>query len=178
MDGDRRYVVLTAVGPDRPGLVNQVSSLFDEAGASIEDSRMAILGGEFAMIILISGDAGAIERAKGIVAVAERDLGLRCVLKETSPAHPPTDYLLCRIEVSGADRPGIVHAIAAILAGRGINVATLESRLSYAPFSATPMFVLEAALQIPSKTALSEVRADLAAACDEENLDFHLEPSA
>ena len=54
MDGDRRYVVLTAVGPDRPGLVNQLSSLIREAGASIEDSRMAILGGEFAMILLVS----------------------------------------------------------------------------------------------------------------------------
>ena len=175
MDGDRRYVVLTAVGPDHPGLVNQLSSLIREAGASIEDSRMAILGGEFAMILLISGPTGAIERVKEIGA-HESDLGLRCVVKETSPAHPPADYLLYRIEVSGADRPGIVQAIAAILANCGINVATLESRLSYAPFSATPMFMLEATLQVPSKTALSDLRNDLNATCEEENLDFHLEP--
>jgi glycine cleavage system transcriptional repressor len=178
MDGDRRYVVLTAVGPDRPGLVNQLSSLIREAGASIEDSRMAILGGEFAMILLVSGPAGAIERVHGIGAQVEGDLGLRCIMKETSPAHPPSDYLLYRIEVSGADRPGIVQAVAAILAKSGINVATLESRLSYAPFSATPMFMLEATLQVPSKTALSDLRSDLAATCEEENLDFHLEPGA
>ena len=176
MDGDRRYVVITAVGPDRPGLVNQLSSLIREAGASIEDSRMAILGGEFAMILLISGPAGAIERVKEIPA-HEGDLGLRCIVKETAP-HAPSDYLLYRIEVSGADRPGIVQAIAAILANHGINVATLESRLSYAPFSATPMFMLEATLQVPSKTALSDLRSDLAATCEDENLDFHLEPGA
>ena len=177
MDGDRRYVVLTAVGPDRPGLVNQLSSFIREAGASIEDSRMAILGGEFAMILLISGPAGAIERVKEIPA-HEGDLGLRCILKETSPAHAPSDYLLYRIEVSGADRPGIVQSIAAILASSGINVATLESHLSYAPFSATPMFMLQATLQVPSKTALADLRHDLAATCEEENLDFHLEPGA
>ena len=171
-------MVLTAVGPDRPGLVNDLSSLIREADASIEDSRMAILGGEFAMILLISGPPGAIERAKEIGGRVEGQLGLRCLLKETSPAHPPSDYLLYRIEVSGADRPGIVQAIAAILANCGINVATLESRLSYAPFSATPMFVLEATLQVPSKTALSDLRSDLGATCEEENLDFHLEPSA
>jgi glycine cleavage system regulatory protein len=57
-------------------------------------------------------------------------------------------------------------------------VATLESHLSYAPFSATPMFMLEATLQVPSKTALSDLRNDLAATCEEENLDFHLEPGA
>lgn len=176
MDGDRRYVVLTAVGPDRPGLVNQLSLLIREAGASIEDSRMAILGGEFAMIVLISGPPGAIERTQGIGQRVERELGLRCILKETSPAPPLSDYLPYRIEVSGADRPGIVQAVAAILADRGINVATLESRLSHAPFCATALFVLDATLQIPSKIALSEVRQDLAAACEAENLDFRLEP--
>ena len=178
MDGDRRYVVLTAVGSDRPGLVNQLSSLIREAGAGIEDSRMAILGGEFAMILLVSGPAGAIERVEKMGGQVEADLGLRCILKETSPVQPRSDSLPYRIEVSGADRPGIVQAITAILAGRGINVASLESRVSYAPFSATPLFVLEAALQVPLTTALSDLRADLAATCDEENLDFQLQPGA
>ena len=176
MDGDRGYVVLTAVGPDRPGLVNALASLIRDAGANIEDSRMAILGGEFAVILLISGSSGTVERAKEIGARIERELELRCILTETSPARSPSDYLPYRIDVSGADRPGIVQVIAAILAGRGINVASLESRLTYAPFSATPMFVLEASLQVPSKIVLSELRSELAATCEEENLDFRLEP--
>jgi glycine cleavage system transcriptional repressor len=175
MDEKRGYLVLTAVGPDRPGLVNDLSSLIEAAGANLEDSRMAILGGEFAMILLISGPADAIDRARQIGAQVESELGLSCILKETSPAHPPSDYLLYRIDVTGVDRPGIVHAIAGILASRNINVASLESRVSYAPFSATPMFVLEADLQVPSTTVLSELRNELAATCEEENLDFRLE---
>ena len=178
MGDDRGYLVLTAVGPDRPGLVNELSSLICEAGAGIEDSRMAILGGEFAMILLIAGPKDAIERVEEIGAHVEGQLGLRCILKETSPSHPPADYLPYRIEVSGADRPGIVQAITAILADHAINVAALESRLSYAPFSATPLFVFEASLQVPSKTVLAEVRSALATTCDEENLDFRLEPHA
>ena len=175
MDENRGYVVLTAVGPDRPGLVNDLSALVGEAGANIEDSRMAILGGEFAVIMLLSGPAGVIDRTRQIAPQVESDLGLSCLLKETSPAHPPADYLLYRIAVTGVDRPGIVQAIAGILADRDINVASLESRLTYAPFSATPMFVLEADLQVPSKIVLSELRHDLAATCEEENLDFRLE---
>lgn len=178
MEGDRGYVVLTAVGPDRPGLVNALASLIRDAGANIEDSRMAILGGEFAVILLISGSPGAVERAKEIGVRIERELELRCILKETSPARSPSDYLPYRIDVSGADRPGIVEVIAAILAGRGINVASLESRLTHAPFSATPMFVLEASLEVPSKIVLSELRRELGSACEEENLDFRLEPGA
>jgi glycine cleavage system transcriptional repressor len=178
MGEDRGYVVLTAVGPDHPGLVNSLSAMIGEAGANIEDSRMAILGGEFAMILLVSGSPDAVARTKDIAARVERELELRCIVKETSPAPPPSDYLPYRIEVDGVDRPGIVQAVASILADRGINVASLQSRVTHAPFSATPMFVLEASLQVPSKTVLADLRHDLAAACEEENLDFRLEPGA
>jgi glycine cleavage system transcriptional repressor len=178
MDGDRRYVVFTAVGPDRPGLVNEISSLIRTAGANLEDSRMAVLGGEFAIILLVAGSAEAIERTKQIGARVESELKLRCILKETSRVTAPNDYLPYRIQVSGADRPGIVQAIAGILASRGINVASLESRLTYAAESGTPMFVLEAKLHVPSKIVLSELRSQLAATCEEENLDFGLEPGA
>ncbi len=175
MDENRGYVVLSAVGTDRPGLVNGLSALVGGAGANNEDSRMAILGGEFALIMLLSGTAGVMDRVRQIGPVVESELGLRCLVKETSPAHPPAEYLLYRIDVTGVDRPGIVQAIAGILADREINVASLESRLTYAPFSATPMFVLEADLQVPSRIVLSELRNDLAATCEEENLDFRLE---
>ena len=148
------------------------------AGANLEDSRMAVLGGEFAVILLLSGSVDALERTRQITAQVESEIGLRCILKETSPAHPPAEYLLYRIDVSGVDRPGIVKAVAAILASRNINVASLESHLSYAPFSATPMFVLVADLQVPSSTVLSDLRHELAATCEEENLDFRLERSA
>jgi glycine cleavage system transcriptional repressor len=178
MDENRAYEVLTAVGPDHPGLVNDLSALLQAAGANIEDSRMAILGGEFAVIMLLSGPAEAIERVRHLGSQIETELGLRCILKETSPAHPPADYLLYRIDVTGVDRPGIVQAIAGILAKRNINVASLESHLSYAPFSATPMFVLVADLQVPSSTVLSDLRHELAATCEEGNLDFRLELGA
>jgi len=175
---DRRYVVLTAVGPDRPGLVNEMSSLVREAGANLEDSRMAVLGGEFAIILLISGGADAIERVKQIGAQLETASRLRCILKETTRVVAPTDYLPYRIHVSGADRPGIVQSIAAILASRGVNVASLESRVTYAAESGTPLFVLEAKLHVPSKIVLSELRSQLSATCDDENLDFALEADA
>ncbi len=84
MDENRGYLVLTAVGPDRPGLVNDLSSLIAAAGANLEDSRMAILGGEFAVILLISASADALERTRRLGADVESETGLRCMLKETS----------------------------------------------------------------------------------------------
>jgi glycine cleavage system transcriptional repressor len=171
---EKTFLVLTAVGPDRPGLVSEIASAIHAAGANLEDSRMAILGGEFALLLLLSGPevaAAALERTAG--ALGER-LGLRVLSKRTGIGQR-RDFLPYRISVTGFDRPGIVLRITDILARRGVNVASLESRLAYAPLSGTPMFVLEAELQVPSEVALSELRRELSAHCDEENLDLSLE---
>lgn len=175
MTMNRGYLVFTAVGPDRPGLVNEISAAIHGAGANLEDSRMAILGGEFALILLLSGSPEALEGVKRAGSRLETALGLRCILKETTTPTSLGDYLLYRIRVSGLDRPGIVQSIAGLLAGRGVNLASLESRVTYAPLSGTPMFVLEADLQVPSKLDLPALRAELAARCEEENLDLLLE---
>src|SRR5208282_2793851 len=57
-----RYLVLSALGPDRPGLVAEVTHYVTERGGNIEDSRMAVFGGEFGVMMLISGSADEIAR--------------------------------------------------------------------------------------------------------------------
>lgn len=171
---DRAYLVLTAVGPDRPGLVSEIASSIHAAGANLEDSRMAILGGEFALLLLLSGPpaaAAAVEKAAGPLG---EKLGLRVLLKRTGRG-ARRNFLPYRISVTGVDHPGIVLRVSEILARRDVNVASLESRLVFAPLSGTPMFVLEAELQVPSEVALAELRRELSAVCDEANLDLSLE---
>ena len=172
---EKNYLVLTAVGPDRPGLVNEISSLVLAAGANLEDSRMAILGGEFALLMLVSGETQAVTQLERSADELGSRLGLRVLTKPTTSQQASRDFLPYQIRVTGVDRPGIVQRVAAVLAGRGVNVASLESRLAYAPLSGTPMFILEAALQIPSALALADLRRELSSACDEENWDFTLE---
>jgi glycine cleavage system transcriptional repressor len=170
----KSYLVLTAVGADRPGLVNEISSVVLAAGANLEDSRMAILGGEFALLMLVSGEPKAIEAVELRSADLEARLGLRLLTKPTSSPQPARDFLPYKINVTGVDRPGIVQRVASVLETRGVNVASLESRLSYAAESGTPMFILEAALQIPSAVALTELQRELQGACDEESWEFTL----
>lgn len=170
----KTYLVLTAIGPDRPGLVNEIAATIHRAGANLEDSRMAILGGEFALLVLLSGSDAAASAMEGAVAPLGERLGLNVLLKRTGKA-APRDYLPYTIRVTGFDRPGIVLSVSDILARRGVNVASLESHVVYAPLSGTPMFVLEAELQIPSEVALSELRRELVKHCDDENLDLALE---
>jgi len=94
--------------------------------------------------------------------------------KATTSRQAARDFLPFQIRVTGVDRPGIVQRVAAVLASRGVNVASLESRLEFAPESGTPMFILEANLQIPSALALEDLRRELSLACEEESWDYTL----
>jgi len=172
---ERKYMVLTAVGPDRPGLVQEIAAVIHGAKANLEDSRMAILGGEFALILLFSGSEQAVSQVKQQVPSFETRLGLHASIRETTRPAGVAAFLPYKLRVSGVDRPGIVAAVSKVLAGHGINVASLESRLQNAPESGTPMFVLSAELQVPSESALSSLGRDIAAVCDDDNLDFALE---
>jgi glycine cleavage system transcriptional repressor len=174
MAGAESHLVLTAVGPDRPGLVKAFSALVHDAGANLEDSRMAILGGEFALIVLVAGSESAIAKVETAAERVATELGLKLVSKRTRP-EPRRDFLPYVLRVSGVDRPGIVASVSALVARHGINVASLESGVSFAPLSGTPLFTLEAELQVPSELALAELRRQVAALSDEENLDVALE---
>jgi glycine cleavage system transcriptional repressor len=168
------HLVLTAVGPDRPGLVRAISSVVHDASASVEDSRMAILGGEFALIMLVSGAEVAVSRVERELSGLEAELGLKFLFKRTG-RESQRQFLPYEIRVTGVDRPGIVHAVTDLLAKRAVNVASFESRVTFAPDSGTPLFVLEAALQVPSEVVLAEFRREVAALCQDENLDFSLD---
>jgi glycine cleavage system transcriptional repressor len=169
-------LVLTALGPDRPGIVTALSALLSEAGANIEDTRMAKLGGEFAVLILLTGSERILSEVAGLEARISAELGVTCTLKRTQKPPPSGDGLHYHLEVSGFDRPGIVQSITSVLSKQDINVASLTSRVVHAPLSGTPMFMLDADLEVPKKVSLPTLRRDVASACERENLDFSLEP--
>ena len=170
----KEYSVLTAVGGDRPGLVREISSAIHGAGCNLEDSRMAVLAGEFAVILLLSGEHAAVESFGRSAKKLEQELDLRITLKQTEQS-PEREHLSRALIVTGADQPGIVHRVSEALASRGINVASLESRLGHAAFTGTPIFTLQAELQVPDASALDTVREQLDHVCDELNLSFTLE---
>lgn len=172
---EKSYLVLTAVGPDRPGIVSELSALIHRAGANVEDSRMAILGGEFALLVLVSGSEQALARTTSDAIDNAAKLGLAVTHRSTTRPKKSATSLPYILRVSGFDRPGIVQAITSVLARRNVNVCSLDSRIAFAPESGTPLFILEAALEVPSETVLSELRKELTARCEEEHLEVTFE---
>jgi glycine cleavage system transcriptional repressor len=172
-----RQMVMVAVGPDAPGRVKQISSFIHEAGGNLEDSRMAMLAGEFALIVLFSGDAPTIEQVRQKKDHLERELDYIITLKDAARANRRADCLNYELRVGGVDQTGIVVAVSQALASLEINVVSLESRVVPAAFSGTPMFNLSAELQVPGRSLLSKLQQELDQVCDTRNLSYSLEPT-
>lgn len=173
---NQRHVVLTAVGSDRPGIVKAFSGAIHAAGCNLEDSRMAVLAGEFALILLFSGTAEAVLQAEQATATLAESLEFRIALKDTRAVPSALPQRRYRVRLAGADQPGIVHRIGDLIAGHGANIASLESRLTHAAFSGTPVFHLDAEVVLPADAAVESLVVQLERLGEELALQIDLDP--
>jgi len=125
------HVAVTAVGADRPGIVAAVSRVLYDVGGNIEDSRMAILGGHFAMVLIVALPDGAdpkdLERALAEPAGALELITTVGPVAEAPPLHDGgTPYV---VSVYGADKPGIVWQISEALAAARVNISDLATHV-------------------------------------------------
>ena len=152
-------LVLTLIGPDRPGLVEAVADTIAAGGGNWLESRMAHLAGQFAGILRVEVEPG---RAETLVESLRKleSRGLRIVLETTRDAQPKHGALV-DVELVGQDRPGIVKEISALLASRGVNVEDLRTDRASAPMSGELLFSARARLVLPERLAVSELRAAL-----------------
>ena len=138
---------ITAIGLDRPGIVAAVSGALLDLDGNVEDSQMSILRGHFAVMLLVevpdSVEQGELVDRLGAV---RDDLELEAITVSPvgAAAEPVTPSHV--VSVYGADSKGIVHGISAALAGLGVDITDLETKLTRAPGSPVYVMVLEIAL--------------------------------
>lgn len=170
---DPRYLVICALGADRPGLVAEVTHYAKERGANIEDSRMSILGGEFGILVLVSGDEASLERIAADRRQLETRADLQVMLRRTkSPAeHRQAAVLPCLVVAEALDHQGIVHAVAAELHALGINIVSLETVAYNAPVTGSPLFRLEARVDVPGGITVARVREAMERVARAESID-------
>jgi glycine cleavage system regulatory protein len=160
-------VVMTIIGPDRTGLVESVARTVAEQGGNWLESRMCHLGGEFAGILRV--EIGENKKAALLEALHKlQSNGLQIVVRPDHPAAAPTAGRQTKLEIVGADRPGIVREITSALARAGVNVEEFSSEIVSAPMSGEPLFKAFARLQLPAgcdqaalKAGLEKIAADL-----------------
>jgi len=171
---DKNHLILTAVGPDQVGLVEKISEFIARHGSNIEDSKMAVFCGEFALIILISGEGGNLHKIANHYRELEIETGLAIAIKTPTSRKPAESFLPYTLTASCMDHPGIVYLITGILSSFGINIESMETKTYAAPVSGTPIFRLEAFISVPTKTNINSLRSRFADIQREENIDIEL----
>jgi glycine cleavage system transcriptional repressor len=171
------FVVLTAVGPDRVGIVDDISGAVSAAGCNIEESRMAVLGGEFAVIMLVSGPTPSVASMTGSLPALAEKLSLRMDHRAT---HGPRagekgrPYLLQAVSL---DTPGIVHSVTAVLRRHDVNIEDLQTETAAAPWTGAPMFRLSARLVAGPSVQMAALKQDLSRLQQEHDLEIILKPA-
>jgi glycine cleavage system transcriptional repressor len=171
---EKDHLILTAIGPDQVGLVQKISEFISRHGCNIEDSKMAVFCGEFAVIVLISGDGGKLVKIARDYREIETESGLSISIKTPSTRKPADSFLPYKLTASCMDHPGIVYQLSAILSGMGVNIESMETKTYAAPVSGTPIFQLEADLSVPTRTNIGVLRERFAQIQKEENIDVDL----
>lgn len=169
---EKHHLVMSAIGPDQVGLVERISRFIREREASIEDSKMAVFCGEFAIIMLITGTSENLAQIDAKSSELAQLTGLTIFTRHPSEKKYQEPVIPCRLTASSLDHPGIVHRLTNYLSQSGINIESMETKSYSAPMSATPMFRFEAVIAVPGRINLPLFRMDLQAIGEEENIDI------
>lgn len=170
------HVAVTALGADRPGIVAAVTGVLMRHGGNLEDTAMTNLGGHFAMMLVVEvpGEESAealerslVEEVGGLgLTVAVRPIA---ELTGEGPSGEPW-----AVSLYGADRPGIVHAVAQKLADHDANIVDLSTRvIGPGPEHA---YVLLLELSLPPGADSDALARELAELAGELGVEIHLRP--
>jgi glycine cleavage system transcriptional repressor len=134
MHAKKEWISVSVMGYDRPGIVAAVAKVLFEDGCNIESLSQIVLMGQFAMIVIaapLKGSSAAVLKAD-LEALADK-MNLAIHIRTLNPEERGTfDMGQAEpfvITVRGEDRPGLVHAITAILAEQGVNITCLGAEV-------------------------------------------------
>ena len=160
-------LVLTLIGPDRPGIVEAIAEPIARHGGNWLESRMAHLAGKFAGILRIQ--VSQAEEAALTLALRGLEVGgLRLTIEGGRSTEAKGGERTLLLELVGLDRPGIVREISGALADHGVNIEELTTDRTTAPMSGELLFRSRARVSFPPgsdpetlRRRLEELAADL-----------------
>jgi glycine cleavage system transcriptional repressor len=172
----QKYLVVSALGADRPGIANELATTASECGCNIVDSRMAVLGGEFAVIMLLTGSWNAIAKLESTLPALEKSHDLVTLVKRTQLPSDRSDLMPYGVQVVALDTPGIIKEIATFFSSQSINIENLQTDSYKAPHTGAPMIVINMTVNIPVTLHIADLRDRFTLFCDDLNLDASMEP--
>lgn len=171
-----QLIVLSAIGTDRTGVVQDITKAILACGGNIEESRMTTLGTEFAMLLLVSGNWHTLTKLeRDLEKLGETD-NLTFSIRKTGERPVKGDSMPYAVDVVALDQQGIVYNLANFFAARNIEIADVSTRRYAAAHTGAPMFAVQMSVDIPSSVHIAQLRDEFLEICDRLNLDAILEP--
>ena len=166
--------IITFIGDDRPGLVEELSDVIERNRGNWHESRLSQLGGKFAGLVLVSlPAAGGTTLEEELKALSSSGISVRVTPTANTAAPVPGRDITLR--VMGPDRLGIVREISRALAQRQVNVVEMDSEVSSAPMSAEMIFTARIDARIPQDTDMHELSDTLDEIANQMTLDIDIE---
>jgi glycine cleavage system transcriptional repressor len=153
------HFAVTIISKDRPGIVADASEVLYNLGCNIEDSSCTMLGGDFAMILVVSHEkpftkAKLVDEFKLLHERTGLQIHIR-TLHEDEICPIKDEGELCLVSVYGSDRPGIVYRVTRALAECKVNITDLNTRLIGT--REEPVYVLMLEAILPADLAIEDV---------------------
>lgn len=166
-------LVLTVIGPDKPGLVELLSQTIAAHQGNWLESGMSRLAGKFAGILITEVPADQVEALTAELTALE-EKGLRVVAERTAEPEAVSDQQSFTLELVGHDKPGIVREISQALAERKVNVERLNTELVSGSMSAELLFKANADLSAATNADLDDLQGALEAIASDLMVDITL----
>jgi glycine cleavage system transcriptional repressor len=179
----KRWFALSAIGGDRPGIVADLAELIYECDCNLEDSSMTILGSEFAVLLLLTGEGEGVEqRLSAACKRLEWEKRLTVFFRPLEGApipygarHHATRY---QLQAIGIDKAGIVAKVARCLADRNINIDEMRTQSRPEPGAGTPIYTMIIHMDAPEGTDEAVLRRELERIASTLNIEITLQPVA
>lgn len=171
-----KLLAVTAIGPDRAGVVRDLSQAISAAGGSIRESRMIALGTEFAVMMLVSGNWHTVAKLQNSLLALQQQSDLTVTVRETQP-RPAEAAAPYTIDVVTLDHEGIVFGLSNFFASRSLEISEVNTRRYNAPHTGALMFSVQMTVNVPRTVHVATLREEFLEYCDEQNLDAVMEPA-
>ncbi len=165
------HLILTAIGDDRPGLVEELATAISAHGGNWLEASMAQLSGKFAGIVEV---AVATDKAEALKTALTALKGLKVGVETAGPQEPALAGRHLTLNLVGHDRVGIVKEVTQVLARHAANVEALDTHTSSAPMSAEILFHCQAELTVAPDFNVRELKAALEKLSDDLMVDITL----
>lgn len=172
----KNYLVVSALGESHTNLVKDLSRAILECDCSVVNSRMMVLGNEFAAMVMVQGNWNTLARLEVQLKRLEQSLGLNVVYRRTEEHQRQVNVLPYAVEVIALSHSSIVYELANFFTGRSISIEDLTSHNYRALPTGADMISVNIVIGIPVDTHIAALREEFMDFCDQLNFDSVMEP--